>query len=140
MARAWEQAGAVNDANALLRRSQLARELGNVVMERHLAPLRAANLLAMTQPAHAQIQLTSATVDGELRASRVPEAVVSGAMRRLASPQGLIARRAVSGQTGPPPNNMLAAVDRVARTPPMGSTTSMCRSRSIAASAPRRSR
>ena len=40
MARAWEQAGAVHDANALLRRSQLARELGTVVMERHLAPLR----------------------------------------------------------------------------------------------------
>ena len=57
MARAWEQAGAVNDANALLRRSQLARELGNVVMERHLAPLRPPDLLAMTQPAHAQIQL-----------------------------------------------------------------------------------
>ena len=118
MARAWEQAGAVNDANALLRRSQLARELGNVVMERHLAPLPAANLIAMTQPAHAQIQLTSATVDGELRASRVPEAVVSGAMRRLASPQGLIARRAVSAQPVPQPINMLAAVDQVAMTPP----------------------
>jgi hypothetical protein len=118
MARAWEQAGAINDANALLRRSQLARELGTVVMERHLAPLRAPELLAMTQPAHAQIQLTSATVDGELRASRVPEAVVSGAMRRLASPQGLIARRAVLGQPAPQPINMLAAVDQVAMTPP----------------------
>ena len=42
MARAWEQAGAVNDANALLRRSQLARELGDVLMERHLAPLAGA--------------------------------------------------------------------------------------------------
>jgi hypothetical protein len=118
MARAWEQAGAVNDANALLRRSQLARELGNVVMERHLAPLRAPDLLAMTQPAHAQIQLASATVDRELRASRVPEAVVSGAMRRLVSPQGLIARRAVSAQPVPQPINMLAAVDQVAMTPP----------------------
>ncbi|HKE16815.1 MAG TPA: hypothetical protein VKB80_18200 [Kofleriaceae bacterium] len=118
MARAWEQAGAVNDANALLRRSQLARELGNVVMERHLSSLRAPDLLAMTQPAHAQIRLASATVDGELRASRVPEAVVSGAMRRLASPQGLIARRAVSAQPAPQPINMLAAVDQVAMTPP----------------------
>src|SRR5262245_4213905 len=117
MARAWEQAGAVNDANALLRRSQLARELGNVVMERHLAPLQAPDLLAMTQPAHAQIRLASATVDGELRASRVPEAVVSGAMRRLASPLGLIARRAVAAQPAPQPINMLAAVDRVAMTP-----------------------
>jgi hypothetical protein len=118
MARAWQQAGAANDANALLRRTQLARELGNVVLERHLAPLRAPDLLAMTQPAHAQIQLASATVDGELRASRVPEAVVSGAMRRLASSQGLIARRAAPAQTAPQPINMLAAVDRVAMTPP----------------------
>ena len=118
MARAWEQAGAVNDANALLRRSQLARELGNVVMERHLAPLRAGDLLAMTQPAHAQIQLTGETVEGELRASRVPEAVVSGAMRRLASTQGLIARRAASAQPVPQPIDMLAAVDRIAMRPP----------------------
>jgi hypothetical protein len=118
MARAWEQAGAVNDANALLRRSQLTRELGNVVIERHLAPLQAPELLAMTQPAHARIQLTSATVDSELRASRVPEAVVSGAMRRLASPQGLIARRVMPSQPAPQPINMLAAVDQVAMTPP----------------------
>ena len=55
MARAWEQAGAVDEANALLRRSQLARELGGVVLDRHLAPLPAAELLAMTQPAHASI-------------------------------------------------------------------------------------
>ena len=118
MARAWEQAGAVNDANALLRRSQLARELGNVVVERHLARLRAPDLLAMTQPAHAQVRLAGATVDGELRASRMPEAVVSGAMRRLASPQGLVARRAAPAQTAPRPINLLAAVDQVAMAPP----------------------
>jgi hypothetical protein len=129
MARAWKQAGAVKDANALLRRSQLARELGTVVMERHLAPLRAPDLLAMTRPAHAQIQLASATVDGELRASRVPEAVVSGAMRRLASPQGLIARRAVAA----PQINLLDAVDEVAMRPPPAAPIGMVVMASFAA-------
>ena len=57
MARAWEQAGPVNDANALLRRSQLARELGSVVLERHLAPLAPDELLAMTRPAHGAIEV-----------------------------------------------------------------------------------
>ena len=51
----------------------------------------------MTQPAHATATISpEQTVDGELRASRLPEAVVSGAMRRLASPQGLLARRTAS--------------------------------------------
>jgi hypothetical protein len=116
MARAWEQAGAVNDANALLRRSQLARELGSVVLERHLAPLAPDELLAMTRPAHAAIEVDGATVGGEVRASRVPEAVMSAAMRRLASPQGVLARRA-----GPSARiDLLTAVDREAMKPPPG--------------------
>jgi hypothetical protein len=114
MARAWEQAGAAAEANAVLRGSQLARELGSVVLERHLAPLPAPELLAMTRPAHPHIKLAGTTVAGELQASRVPAAVVSGAMRRLASPQGAIARRAAVTQ----PVNLLAAVDRAAMTPP----------------------
>ena len=47
MARAWEQAGAADDANALLRRSQLARELGSVV---HGAPPGAALAAAACSP------------------------------------------------------------------------------------------
>ena len=121
MARAWEQAGAANDVNALLRRAQLARELSSVVLERHLAPLPADELLAMTQPAHGTIELAGATVDGEVRASRVPEAVVSGAMRRLASPQGVLARR-----TGPSSRiDLLTAVDREAMRPAPGAPGGM---------------
>ena len=102
MARAWTQAGAIRDANALLRRSQMARELGGVLMERHLQRMSPSELLAITQPVHARAEISSQTVEGELRASRLPEAVVSGAMRRLASPQGLLvpagtARRTEAG-------------------------------------------
>ena len=114
MARAWEQAGAAAEANAVLRGSQLARELGGVVMDRHLAPLSPPQLVAMTRPAHARITLDGSTVDAALQASRVPAAAISGAMRCLTSPQGVLARRAAQAQ----PADMLAAVDRVAMSPP----------------------
>ncbi len=121
MARAWEQAGAAADANAVLRGAQLARELGSAVLERHLAPLPPPQLLAMTRPAHAHVALADTTVAGALQTSRVPAAVVSGAMRRLASPQGVIARRAAVTQ----PVNLLAAVDQVAMTPPAAAPAGM---------------
>ncbi|MDA0141726.1 hypothetical protein OJ962_29815, partial [Solirubrobacter sp. CPCC 204708] len=114
MARAWEQAGPVQDVNAVLRQAQLARELGTVLMERHLAPLSPSALLAMTQPAHARIALAAGTVGDELRASRVPAAATSGAMRRLASGQGLVARRAQASRSA----DMLAATDAAAMRPP----------------------
>jgi len=121
MARAWEQAGAVQEVNALLRGAQVARELGTLLMERHLGRLPAASLIAFTQPAHARISLAGGTVDGELRASRVPEAAVSGAMLRLTSQQGVIARRALVSR----PVDMLAAADKVAMKSPITPPTGM---------------
>ena len=77
---------------------------------------RPPQLLAMTQPAHAQIALADATVDGRAaRPAACPRPSVSGAMRRLASPQGLIARAC---RRATQPVNLLAAVDQVAMTPP----------------------
>jgi hypothetical protein len=125
MARAWAQAGAIRDANALLRRSQLARELGGVLMERHLRRMSASELLAVTQPVHARAEISSQTVDGELRASRLPEAVVSGAMRRMASSQGLIARRVRTGPARRGPIDLLPAVDRVATARPVAAPAGM---------------
>ena len=71
-------------------------------------------LLAITQPVHARAEISTQTVDGELRASRLPEAVVSGAMRRIASPQGLLARRTGPGATRRGPIDLLPAADRIA--------------------------
>src|SRR5262249_12780513 len=89
MARAWEQAGAAKEANALLRGAQLARELGSVIMDKHLIPLSGSAFVALAQPALANVELPDAD---NLDTSRVPAAAVSGAMRRLASPLGLVAR------------------------------------------------
>lgn len=121
MARAWEQAGAAREVNTLLRGAQVARELGTLLVERHFGRMPAASLIAVTQPAHARIALDGGTVDGQLKASRVPEAAASGAMLRLTSPQGVIARRARVSQ----PVDMLAATDRVAMRPAIAPPTGM---------------
>ena len=108
----------VRDANALLRRSQLARELGGVAHERHLRAAGAVGAAGDDAAGARADRDRDATVDGELRASRVPEAVVSGAMRRLASPQGLLARRAGPSATQRGRSTCSPAVDRMAVAPP----------------------
>jgi hypothetical protein len=117
MAAAWEQAGAVRETNALLRQAQLARELGGVLLERHFQPLSPEELLSVTAPAHGSIAMSPTTLEDELRDSRLPEAVVSGTFRRLASSQGALLRRAVAeDQRGP--LDVLPALDRMAVAPP----------------------
>lgn len=124
MAEAWAQAGAVREVNATLGRAQLARELGGVVMERRLERLPADALLAVTQPVHARVTMAGGgTLEAELRASRLPAAAVSAAMRRLASPQGPLARRAAG--TERPPLDILAAVGRQAAAPPPATPAGM---------------
>lgn len=120
MASAWEQAGAVRQTNARLRQAQLAREVGGVLYERHLQPLAPAELLAVTGPAHARIPMSPQTLADELRESRLPDAVVSGAFRRLASPQGALLRRAVPSEDQRGQLDVLPAVDGLvmAPTPP----------------------
>ena len=101
MARAWEQAGAAAEANAVLRGSQLARELGGVVMERHLAPL--------PPP-----ELRRHDAAGARAASRSPTRPSTPSCRPAACPRpwsrapcagsparrGVIARRAAAGPAG----------------------------------------
>jgi hypothetical protein len=117
---AWAQAGGVREVNATLARSQVVRELGGVLLERRLKLLPAETLLAVTQPAHTRVSVSGEPLDAELRASRLPEAAVSAAMRRLASPQGPLARRAASGPVG-----LLAALDRRAAAPPPAAPAGM---------------
>jgi hypothetical protein len=124
MATAWEQAGAVRETNSLLRQAQVARELGGALMERHFERLSPEELLAVTGPAHGRIAMSPRTLEDELRASRLPEAVVSGAFRRFASPQGTLLRRAVAeDERGP--LDVLPALDRTAVAPPPSSPAGM---------------
>ena len=159
MARAWEQAGAVSEANAAPARARSSRASSAACSWsgtwRRCSPPQ---LVAMTRAAHARIALTGGTVDAALQASRVPEAAVSGAMRRLASPQGVLARARRPGPAGgharrrrpggddarppAPPNGMVmmaAVAPQAARGHPPGAVRGRrCASSCSSASRPRR--
>ncbi|MFE5207224.1 hypothetical protein [Streptomyces sp. NPDC056600] len=101
MAAAWDRAGDLERANALLRRAQLARSVASSVQEKRIAPLPADSVLRVTQPLHSRVRLRpdgshtpggSATLLGSMRTSVFPEGAVSAAFRRAVRPSGPIGR------------------------------------------------
>lgn len=109
MAAAWEQIGAVEKANALLRQSQVARVAATVMHER-LAALAPADLLLAFGPMLSRVlgpgSASRTTITSIVRDSRVPVAMVAGAFRRLLRPRGPLSRRSgISAAT------LLAAVN-----------------------------
>lgn len=98
MARAWRQVGDILEANRRLRLAQLARSGASAVHAHHLSRLDAADLLAVTAAVHARVRGVTAaadpTVAAVIRSSRLPDAAASTTFRRLARPQGRVARLA----------------------------------------------
>jgi len=94
MAAAWEQLGELLRANQLLRQAQLAIAVAERIVDRHLAPLSSANLLALVGPALARIRLAP---DNSLRRaiaeSCLPVLALSGAFRRVVRAHGPLDRR-----------------------------------------------
>ncbi len=93
VAAAWQQAGEVTEANALIERARLAAEANESLLRRRLGPLPAQDLLEITSPMHERVSLGSATVSSMVSASGTPDATVTAAYRRIARPGGPIARR-----------------------------------------------
>lgn len=85
VARSWRQLGDVLAANRLLRAAQLARS-GAIRVHDRLSGLDAAALLAVSSPAHARLvgaATPALTLVRSIQASRLPEATVEPAFRRL---------------------------------------------------------
>ncbi|MDT0347462.1 hypothetical protein [Streptomyces litchfieldiae] len=133
MAAAWEQVGDVLAANRGIRSAQLAREVGHTLQNRHLdapaAPLATgpaaapmARALTLTAPAHprvtapgraaAQDTETGETVAVGFRvaSSRVTEAPLSPAMRRITRP-GSRLMRSLPFTPEQPPEALVARMD-----------------------------
>lgn len=97
MASAWEQVGAIREANRLLRQAQLSRAASKAT-HRLLAAtgdggFDAAELLAFTGQVHARLAFEDGTVAARVSDSRLPEGALSPAFRRLARPRGPLASR-----------------------------------------------
>jgi hypothetical protein len=88
MARAWQQVGEVEEANAVLRRLQMSRAVSASMHERHLSGLSAGRLISAARPLLARVALPAA-VTGGLAASDALAAVAASALPAGSTWRGL---------------------------------------------------
>ena len=93
VAAAWDQIEGVLEANAELRRAQLARESAEKVHSKHYAKLDTDSFLAVSAPLQARFRASPITFHEALRRSPIPEGALDGQMRRIRRPAGPIAKR-----------------------------------------------
>jgi hypothetical protein len=87
MASAWQQVDGVRKANALLRQAQLARAALQQIYRQRLQKALPETILAVTAPLHAKLLASPRTILATVRASRVPERMLSGTFRRVTRPR-----------------------------------------------------
>jgi hypothetical protein len=92
MASAWQQVDGVRKANALLRQAQLARAALQQIHRQRLQKALPETILALTAPLHAKLLASPRTILATVRASRVPERMLSGTFRRVTRPRRRLGR------------------------------------------------
>jgi len=94
MARAWEQLGAVEDANRLLAVRELATEAATRAQLKHLATIDAGELTVLADPMRTAVTVSEqGTLAQTLSDSALPDGVASTAFKRIARPGGGLDRR-----------------------------------------------
>ena len=110
VASAWDQLGALELANQLLRQAQLARAAAAAAHDR-LRALPAEAALRVTGPAHSRVRVGAAgeapgrgvpTLLGTVERSALPDAVLSGPFRRAFRPLGPLGRRLTDAPAADP--------------------------------------
>jgi hypothetical protein len=96
MARAWEQVGAIREANRRLHLAELATDVTASVHRRHVKTLRPGELLGFAAPAAARTRMNEPTLAMHVAASPLPDAAASSSFARLMRPTGFVARRTAS--------------------------------------------
>lgn len=102
MARAWEQAGAIREANQRRAVVELTTGVSERIHARHVTTLMPAETLALAAPASARTLTSRAgaapadrtTLAMETRMSRLPDGAATTAFARHLRPRGKLARRA----------------------------------------------
>jgi hypothetical protein len=87
LAAAWQQVEGVRQANDVLRQAQLARAALQQIYRRRLLPALPETVMAVTAPLHAKLLAGPRTVLATVRASGVPERLLSAAFRRATRPR-----------------------------------------------------
>jgi hypothetical protein len=90
---AWEQVGDVIRANHKIRLAQLATKAASAAYIKSFAPLPRDRAVAMASPTFAKVLGSPTTLAAIVKASSVPRAAMSSALRRQLRPRGAAARR-----------------------------------------------
>jgi hypothetical protein len=105
LASAWNQVAGVRKANQVLAQAQMARAASQQLYRQHLIPAQPETLLNVTSPLFSRLLASPTTITAALRASRVPQRMMSGAFRKLAQ----LPRHLGMAASGPP--TLLARVN-----------------------------
>jgi hypothetical protein len=84
MASAWQQVEGVLQANEMLRHAQLARSVSQQIYRQHFQVAQTETLFNFSAPLHSKLLTSPTTVTAQVRASRVPQRLFSGAFRKVA--------------------------------------------------------
>jgi hypothetical protein len=87
MASAWQQVDGILKANQTLIQSQLARAASQRILQARFAVLQPPTVVGLTAPLHARLLASPTTILAAVRASRVPERMLSATFRRLTRPR-----------------------------------------------------
>ncbi|HKG03118.1 MAG TPA: hypothetical protein VKB03_08040 [Conexibacter sp.] len=95
MARAWEQLGAIREANRLLTVGELSTETAQLAQDKHLPGMEASEVAQLAAPIDEDVQMpVVGTLARAFAQSGVPGGAAWPAFRRLSRPGGGLARRA----------------------------------------------
>ena len=110
MQRAWQQLGDVLSANQKIRQVQVSIAASSRVYTRHFMTLDPDQQIAVTQQVHARVRGAQQTVSQQIRSSRLPQAAVKPAFRKVTRPRGAIAKKAFPDAAAKP-NAVLAKLN-----------------------------
>jgi hypothetical protein len=98
MRKAWTQVTQVIEANRRIRHTLLYMKVALQFTAKTFATLPANTLLAMSKPVLSRVMGSATTIAQQIRESRLPAAVFSGAFRRRVRPKGKFVQKLAAGQ------------------------------------------
>jgi len=142
MAAAWQQVGAVLEANQRMRRFMFAQQIAFVWHRAQIQPLLTSNparALTLTAPVHGRVMTSASapvTMKARIERSAVPPVLVSSAMRRALRPRSRLMRSLPFGSRARP-GNLIARVNdgEVATAPAKSAPAGAAKVSDVAASA-----
>jgi hypothetical protein len=118
MARAWEQLGAVQEANRLRALAEMAAEVADRLHARHLQNLGPSELLSIAAPARTRVVVSpSTTLQASVAATPLPIGAGTVAFTKFARPLGPFGRRAFAGTSSTVVEQGIAGTVRAAAPP-----------------------